>query len=67
MSLLTPFLGLWLLTLLAGEHLLANRGIVLGQDLPQAAAWLVRFGYFTGTGGAAFLFLWLGTEALIAP
>jgi hypothetical protein len=67
MSLFTLFLALWLLTLLAGAHLLANRGIVLGQDLPQAAAWLVRFGYFTGTGGAAFLFLWLGADALVAP
>jgi hypothetical protein len=67
MSLLTLFLAVWLLTLLAGEHLLANRGIVLGHDLPDAAALLVRFGYLTGTGGVAILFLWLGTEALIAP
>jgi hypothetical protein len=67
MSLLTLFLALWLLTLLGGQHFLANRGIVLGQDLPQAVAWLIRFAYFTGTGGAAFLFLWLGAEALMAP
>ena len=67
MSLLTPFLGLWLLTLLVGEHLLADRGIVLGQDMPQAAAWLVRVGYFAGTGCAAFLFLWVGADALMAP
>jgi len=61
------FLALWLLTLLGGEHLLANRGIVLGQDMPQAAAWLIRVGYFAGTGCAAFLFLWLGADALTAP
>ena len=67
MSLLTLFLALWLLTLLGGEHFLANRGIVLGQDLPHAAAWSIRVCYFAGTGGAAFLFLWLGAEALIAP
>lgn len=67
MSLLTLFLALWLLTLLAGEHLLANRGIVLGQDLPQAAAWSIRFAYFAGTGGVAILFLWLGADALTAP
>jgi len=65
--LLTLFLALWLLTVFAGEHLLANRGIVLGQDLPRVAAWLIRFGYFTGTGCAAFLLLWLGAEALIVP
>jgi hypothetical protein len=67
MSLLALFVALWLLTVLAGEHLLANRGIVLGQDLPRAGALLIRVGYFAGTGGAAFLFLWLGTEVLIAP
>jgi hypothetical protein len=67
MSLLTMFLALWLLTLLGGEHFLANRGIVLGQDLPQAAAWSIRVGYFAGTGGAAFLFLWLAVDALIVP
>ncbi len=44
MSLLTLFVALWLLTMLAGEHLLANRGIVLGQDLPRARALLIRFG-----------------------
>ncbi len=67
MLLLTLFLALWLLTLLAGDHLLANRGIVLGQDLPQAAAWSIRFAYFAGTGGVAILFLWLGVDALTAP
>ena len=67
MSLLTLFLAVWLLTLLAGEHLLANRGIVLGQDLPRAGALLIRFGYFAGTGGVAILFLWLGADALTAP
>jgi len=67
MALLSLFLALWLLTVFAGEHLLANRGIVLGQDLPRVAAWLIRFGYFASTGGAAFLFLWLVAEALIAP
>jgi hypothetical protein len=64
MSLLTLFLGVWLLALLAGEHLLAHRGIVLGQDLPVAAAWSIRFTYFAGTGGAALLFLWLAADAL---
>ena len=67
MSLLTPFLGLWLVTLLAGEHLLANRGIVLGQDLPQAAAWLIRVGYFAGTGCVAFAFLALAVDGLTTP
>jgi hypothetical protein len=67
MSLLTLFVVLWLLTMLAGEHLLANRGIVLGQDLSRDGALLVRFGYFAGTGGVAILFLWLGADALIAP
>jgi hypothetical protein len=66
MSLLTLFLGVWLLTLLAGEHLLANRGIVLGQDLPIAAAWSVRVAYFTGTGCVAILFLWFVAEGLTA-
>jgi hypothetical protein len=67
MSLLTLFVALWLLTMLAGEHLLANRGIVLGQDLPRARALLIRFGYFAGTGSVAILLLWLGVDALIAP
>ncbi|HSD53633.1 MAG TPA: hypothetical protein VLC47_05680 [Burkholderiales bacterium] len=64
MSLLSLFLAVWLLTLLAGEHLLANRGIVLGQDLPLAAAWSIRFAYFAGTGCVAVLFLWFAAEAL---
>jgi hypothetical protein len=64
MSLLSLFLAVWLLTLLAGEHLLANRGIVLGQDLPFAAAWSIRFAYFAGTGCVAILFLWFAAEAL---
>lgn len=67
MSLFEPFLVLWLLALLAGEHLLAHRGIALGQDLPAAAAWSVRFAYFAGTGCAALLFLWLATDGLTAP
>lgn len=67
MSLLAPFLVLWLLTLLAGEHLLAHRGVALGQDLPAAVAWSIRFAYFTGTACAALLFLWLAAEVLIAP
>ncbi|HSD43266.1 MAG TPA: hypothetical protein VLD36_15545 [Burkholderiales bacterium] len=66
MSLLTLFLGVWLLTLLAGEHLLANRGIVLGQDMPVAAAWSIRVAYFTGTGGVAILFLWFVADILSA-
>lgn len=65
MSLLTLFLAVWLLTLLAGEHLLANRGIVLGQDLPDAAAWSIRFAYFVATGCVAVLFLWFAAEVLI--
>ena len=64
MSLLTLFLAVWLLTLLAGEHLLANRGIVLGRGLPLAAAWSIRFAYFAGTGCVAILFLWFASEAL---
>jgi hypothetical protein len=67
MSLLTLFVALWLLTMLAGEHLLANRGIVLGQDLPRGDALLIRFGYLAGTGGVAILFLWLGADALVTP
>jgi hypothetical protein len=66
MSLITLFLGVWLLTLLAGEHLLAKRGIVLGQDLPIVAAWSVRVAYFTGTGCVAILFLWFVAEGLTA-
>lgn len=67
MSLFEPFLVLWLLALLAGEHLLAHRGIALGEDLPAAAAWSVRFAYFAGTGCAALACLWLASEVLIAP
>jgi hypothetical protein len=67
MSLFEPFLILWLVTLLAGEHLLANRGIVLGEDLPAAAAWSIRLTYFAGTGCAVLLFLWLAAEVLVAP
>lgn len=67
MTLLTLFLGVWLLAMLAGSHLLAHRGIALGQDLPAAAAWSVRFAYFAGTGCAALLFLWLATDGLTAP
>lgn len=51
------FLALWLLTLLASEHALANRGIVLGENLPNAVAWLVRCAYLVGAGGVAFAFL----------
>jgi hypothetical protein len=67
MALLSLFLALWLLTLLAGEHLLANRGIVLGEDLPHAAVWLIRVCYFVGTGCAAFVFLRLAVDALTVP
>lgn len=67
MALVTLFLAVWLLTVLAGEHLLANRGIVLGQDMPAGAAWSVRFAYFAGTFCAALLFLWLAAEVLTAP
>jgi hypothetical protein len=67
MTLLALFLGVWLLTALAGEHALANRGIVLGQDLPVAAARSIRFAYFAGTGCTALLLLWFAREVLIAP
>jgi hypothetical protein len=67
MSLFTLFVALWLMTLLASEHLLANRGIVLGEDLPLAAAWLLRIVYVGGTGGVAFVFLLLAANVLVAP
>jgi uncharacterized membrane protein len=67
MTLLTLFLAIWLLTLLAGEHLLANRGIALGQDLPGAAAWSIRFAYLAGTAGVSLLFLWFAADVLTAP
>lgn len=66
MSLFAPFLVLWILTILAGEHLLANRGIVLGQGLPVAAAWSIRLTYFACTGCAVLLFLWLAADVLTA-
>jgi hypothetical protein len=67
MSLLTLFIAVWLLTVFAGEHLLANRGIVLGQDMPKAAAWLIRFAYFAGVGAAAILLVWFSAEVLTTP
>ncbi|MFO1361327.1 MAG: hypothetical protein U1F45_02460 [Burkholderiales bacterium] len=66
MSLAALFVALWLLTLLASEHLLANRGIVLGQGLPQGAAWLLRLAYMGGTGGLAFVFLLVATDVMTA-
>lgn len=65
MSLLALFLVVWMLTLLAGEHLLANRGIVLGQGMPYAAAWSIRFAYFAATGCFAVLFLWFVADIVI--
>ena len=65
MSLFALFLVVWMLTLLAGEHLLANRGIVLGQGMPYAAAWSIRFAYFAATGGVAVLFLWFVADIVI--
>lgn len=67
MSHFTLFVALWLMTLLAAEHLLANRGIVLGENLPLAAAWFLRIAYVGGTGGVAFLFLLLAAEMALAP
>ena len=67
MSLLSLFLGVWLLTLLAGEHLLANRGIVLGQNLPYAVAWSIRVVYFTATGCLAILLLWFVADFVLEP
>jgi hypothetical protein len=67
MTLLTLFFVLWLATLLASEHLLANRGIALGEGLPQAAAWLLRMAYVGAAGGVAFLLLLLAAEVLVAP
>jgi hypothetical protein len=64
---LTLFLAVWLLTLLAGEHLLASRGIVLGQDLPDAAAWSIRVAYFAATGCVAILLLWIAADVLLEP
>jgi hypothetical protein len=61
------FLALWLATLLASEHLLAHRGIALGDGLPQAAVWLLRLAYVGSTGGVAFLFLLLAVDVLVAP
>ena len=61
------FIALWLLTLLASEHVLANRGIVLGEDLPLGAAWLVRLAYIGGTAGVAFLFLLVAADGVAAP
>jgi hypothetical protein len=61
------FLALWLATLLASEHLLANRGIALGDGLPLAAAWLLRVAYVGSTAGIAFLFLLLAADVLLAP
>jgi hypothetical protein len=67
MSHFTLFVALWLMTLLAAEHLLANRGIVLGENLPLTAAWFLRIAYVGGTGGVAFLFLLLAAEMALAP
>jgi hypothetical protein len=67
MSHFTLFVALWLMTLLAAEHLLADRGIVLGEDLPLAAAWLLRIAYVGGTGGVAFVFLLLAANVPVAP
>lgn len=67
MSHFTLFVALWLMTLLAAEHLLANRGIVLGEDLPLAEAWLLRIVYAVGTGGVAFVFLLIAADVLVAP
>jgi hypothetical protein len=61
------FLALWATTLLAGEHLLANREIVLGAGLPGGAAWSVRCAYLLGTGGVAFAFVRLFAAAVPPP
>jgi hypothetical protein len=54
------FLAFWAVILLAGEHLLANREIVLGDGLSAGAAWSVRCAYLIGTAVVAFAFLRIG-------
>jgi hypothetical protein len=64
---LVLFLVLWLAMLLAGEHVLADREIVLGDGLPEAVAWSVRCAYLVGTGAVAFVLLGLLVAAAPAP
>jgi hypothetical protein len=67
MSHFTLFVALWLMTLLASEHLLAARGIALGDGLPDAPAMFIRIAFVVATAGIAFLFLLLAAEMALAP
>jgi len=67
MSHFTLFVALWLMTLLASEHLLAARGIALGDGLPDAPAMFIRIAFVCGTAGMAFLLLRLAANGGLAP